>query len=154
MKAPLITDTFGDTLKYLRRRARLTQRELALAVGYTEAHICRLEKNERLPDVTTVAALFLPALALENDPAHLQRLLQQATEARHERQPTSVTINQITIEHQIEQELGILEDVPGSLALHIARPAWIRRIQTTLTQTHAVIVCGLPGVGKTVLAAT
>jgi tetratricopeptide (TPR) repeat protein len=29
--------TFGDLLKYLRRRARLTQRELSIAVGYSEA---------------------------------------------------------------------------------------------------------------------
>jgi transcriptional regulator with XRE-family HTH domain len=56
--------TFGDDLKYLRRRARLTQRELAQAVGYTEAHICRLEKNQRPPDLTTIAALFGPALPL------------------------------------------------------------------------------------------
>jgi hypothetical protein len=29
--------TFGDLLKYLRRRARLTQRELSIAVKYSEA---------------------------------------------------------------------------------------------------------------------
>ena len=41
--------TFGDLLKYLRRRARLTQREVAIAVGYSEAHISRLEQNQRPP---------------------------------------------------------------------------------------------------------
>ncbi len=31
--------TFGDLLKYLRRRERLTQLELSIAVGYSEAQI-------------------------------------------------------------------------------------------------------------------
>jgi hypothetical protein len=33
-------------LKFLRRRARLTQRALGLAVGYTEGHISRLEQDQ------------------------------------------------------------------------------------------------------------
>ncbi|MCB9134533.1 MAG: helix-turn-helix domain-containing protein [Anaerolineales bacterium] len=154
MKAPMMTETFGESLKYLRRRARLTQRELALAVGYSEAQICRLEKNERLPDVTTVAALFIPALTLENNPAHLEHLLKQAAQAHDTRHPASITINQVTIQHEIEQELGLLEDIPAPLASHIPRPAWTQRIQTALAQDRGVMVCGLPGVGKTVLAAT
>jgi len=60
--------TFGDLLKYLRRRAQLTQRELAIAVGYTEGHVSRLETNQRPPDLATVAALFVPALDLEVNP--------------------------------------------------------------------------------------
>jgi len=44
---------FGDLLKYLRRRARLTQRELSIAVGYSEAQISRLEQNQRPPDLAT-----------------------------------------------------------------------------------------------------
>ena len=42
--------TFGDLLKYLRRREHLTQLELSIKVGYSEAQISRLEKNQRLPD--------------------------------------------------------------------------------------------------------
>jgi hypothetical protein len=42
--------TFGDLLRFLRRRAGLTQRELSIAVGYSEAQISRLEQNERVPD--------------------------------------------------------------------------------------------------------
>jgi DNA-binding XRE family transcriptional regulator len=37
--------TFGDMLKYLRRRARLTQHELAIAVGYGREQITTLENN-------------------------------------------------------------------------------------------------------------
>ena len=41
--------TFGDLLKYLRKRAQLTQRELSIAVGYSESQISRLEANLRMP---------------------------------------------------------------------------------------------------------
>jgi transcriptional regulator with XRE-family HTH domain len=59
--------TFGDLLKYLRRHERLTQLELSIAVGYSEAQIGRLEKNQRRPDLTALKALFIPALHLENE---------------------------------------------------------------------------------------
>lgn len=59
---------FGDLLKYLRRRERLTQLELSIAVGYSEAQICRLEKNQRTPDLTALKALFIPALHLKMNP--------------------------------------------------------------------------------------
>jgi len=35
--------TFGELLKYLRRQARITQRELAIAVGYSDTQISRIE---------------------------------------------------------------------------------------------------------------
>jgi len=53
--------TFGEMLHYLRRRAQMTQQELALAVGYSESMISRLEHDERQPDVATIQALFVPA---------------------------------------------------------------------------------------------
>ena len=53
---PATFETFGDLLKYLRKRARLTQEELARAVGYSRAHFVRLEKNQRLPDLTCARA--------------------------------------------------------------------------------------------------
>jgi len=40
----------------LGERAQLTQRELAIAVGYTEGHASRLETNQRPPDLATVAS--------------------------------------------------------------------------------------------------
>ena len=40
-------DTFGTLLRFLRRRAGLKQRELAARVGYSEAHISRLEGGQR-----------------------------------------------------------------------------------------------------------
>jgi hypothetical protein len=47
---PASLTTFGDLLKHLRRRARLTQRAVAIEVGYSEVYISRLESNQRAPD--------------------------------------------------------------------------------------------------------
>src|SRR5262245_41804059 len=77
--------TFGDLLKYVRRRARLTQRELSIAVGYSEAQISRLEQNLRSPDPASLTALFIPALYLEDDPLIVSRLMELAARARGEK---------------------------------------------------------------------
>ncbi len=79
--------TFGDLLKYLRRCSGLTQRELSIAVGYSDTQISRLEQNERLPDLATVSARFLPVLHLENQPEVSARLLELASLARREDAP-------------------------------------------------------------------
>jgi WD40 repeat protein/transcriptional regulator with XRE-family HTH domain len=79
--------TFGDLLKYLRRRARLTQLELSITVGYSEAQISRLEKNLRLPDLTALKALFIPALHLEDEPQLAARFLELAESSRQEDAP-------------------------------------------------------------------
>lgn len=73
---------FGALLRYLRRRARLTQHELALSVGYSRAQVSLLETGQRRPDVTAVAALFVPALNLESDPPLARWLLELAARAR------------------------------------------------------------------------
>jgi WD40 repeat protein len=81
--------TFGDLLKFLRRRASLTQRELSIAVGYSDAQISRLEQNERLPDLATISARFLPVLMLEDQPEAAERLLKLASAVRREDAPAS-----------------------------------------------------------------
>ncbi|HEY9527217.1 MAG TPA: helix-turn-helix domain-containing protein, partial [Anaerolineales bacterium] len=79
--------TFGDLLKYLRRRERLTQLELSITVGYSEAQIGRLEKNQRRPDLAALKALFIPALHIENEPDLITRFLELAQSARQEDAP-------------------------------------------------------------------
>lgn len=79
--------SFGDLLKYLRRCERLTQLELSIMVGYSEAQIGRLEKNQRRPDLTALKALFIPALHLENEPELLKHFLELAESARQEDAP-------------------------------------------------------------------
>ena len=79
--------TFGDLLKYLRRRAGLTQRELSIAVSYSDTQISRLEQNERMPDLATLTARFLPALQIEDQPEVAERLLELAVTMRREDAP-------------------------------------------------------------------
>src|SRR5512143_1350902 len=80
--------TFGDLLKYLRRRQRLTQLELSIAVGYSEAQISRLEQDQRLPDLTAIKALFIPALHLEDESQLAAHFLELAQSARQDDAPT------------------------------------------------------------------
>lgn len=79
--------TFGDLLRFLRRRAGITQMELALAVGYSDAQISRLEQNLRLPDIPTIEARFVTALDLEDEPKSVARLLDLAANVRREDAP-------------------------------------------------------------------
>ncbi len=79
--------TFGDLLRYLRRRVSLTQMELAGAVGYSHTQISRLEQNLRLPDLSTIEANFVFALGLEDEPKAVARLLELAANVRREDAP-------------------------------------------------------------------
>lgn len=79
--------SFGELLKFLRRRERLTQLELSISVGYSEAQISRLEKNQRLPDITALKALFIPALHLQDEPQLVARFLELAQSARQQDAP-------------------------------------------------------------------
>lgn len=85
--SPESFETFGDLLKFLRRREQLTQLELSIGVGYSEGQISRLEQNQRLPDITALKALFIPALHLENEPELAARFLYLAKSARLEDAP-------------------------------------------------------------------
>ncbi|MGE5251905.1 MAG: helix-turn-helix domain-containing protein, partial [Bacteroidota bacterium] len=89
--APASFKTFGDLLKYLRRRERLTQLELSVAVGYSESQISRLEQNQRQPDLAAVKALFVPALHVDELPGMTERLLKLAETARQEESPAPGT---------------------------------------------------------------
>ena len=78
-QVPLTTfNTFGDLFKYLRRRARLTQRDLSIAVGYSEAQISRLENNQRPPEQAALKALLIPALGIDDEPEVIARLTELA----------------------------------------------------------------------------
>lgn len=79
--------TFGDLLRFLRRRAGITQLELSIAVGYSDAQISRLEQNLRPPDLSTVEARFVTALELEEEPAAVAKLLDLAAHVRRENAP-------------------------------------------------------------------
>jgi WD40 repeat protein len=79
--------TFGDLLRFLRRRAGITQLELSIAVGYSDAQISRLEQNLRPPDLPTIEARFVSALGLEDESKAVARLLDLAANVRREDAP-------------------------------------------------------------------
>jgi len=157
--SPLGFDIFGDLLKYLRKRAQLTQRELAIAVGYSEAHITRLEKNQRLPDLSTLAALFVPALSLEDEPDTIARLLELAALARAENLPSN---GNLMVRHSIEREVvetfearEIPTNLPLQLTSFIGRGREIQEIESLLRgeeKYKLVTLVGAGGCGKTRLA--
>jgi WD40 repeat protein len=79
--------TFGDLLRYLRRRVGITQTELSIAVGYSISQISRLEQNLRPPDIPTIQARFIQPLCLEDEPKTVARLLELAATIRREDAP-------------------------------------------------------------------
>src|SRR4051794_13423443 len=79
------TIPFGVLLKELRKRAGMTQRDLAAALNYSDSLISNLEHGQRLPDVHAVVTRFIPALGLQDEPVMATGLIEQAAAARGER---------------------------------------------------------------------
>jgi predicted ATPase/Tfp pilus assembly protein PilF len=142
VNSPASFKTFGDLLKHLRRRAQLSQRELALAVGYHYAHISRLEHNQRLPDAATIKALFVPALRLENEPAWVARLLALAAAAHGETAPAASGF------------LYARPALPTPLTPLLGRETVMAeaRAQLDRAEVRLLTLSGPPGIGKTRLA--
>ena len=150
--------TFGDLLKYLRRRARLTQREVAIAVGYSEAQVSRLEQNLRPPDLAAVTALFIPALYLEDEPEIVARLMELAAQARGEELPRNSVI---TFSRSVQKEIlenvrsvedNVLNNLPFQLTSFVGRGREIAEIKDLLGKAKLVTLTGSGGCGKTRLA--
>ena len=59
-----LVPTFGALLKHVRKRAGMTQGDLAAAVGYSVSFVSVLEQNRRLPDVDSRAPGVCPGLGL------------------------------------------------------------------------------------------
>lgn len=159
-------DVFGAALKYHRKRARLTQDELGRAVGYSRQYISLLESGRRLPDVTTLAALFVPALRLTQDPASAQRLLELAATTGR----TTLTAQHVTVHAEpppadsipndtLAKAFGWYIQMDPESALHLANAmsgqwrargqyaearAWLRQILScstseTVSRAHALL---------------
>jgi predicted ATPase/DNA-binding XRE family transcriptional regulator len=132
--------TFGELLRFLRRRAKLTQRELAIAVGYSESQISRLEKNERAPDDATLAAQFVPALFIDEEPQWVARLL---------------GLGAATSPHALEIK-PTPHNLPIQLTSFIGREKEILEIKQLLSEREGNIrlltLTGHGGCGKTRLA--
>jgi ATP/maltotriose-dependent transcriptional regulator MalT/transcriptional regulator with XRE-family HTH domain len=142
-------NSFGDLLHHLRRRARLTQTELGIAVGYSNGQISRLEQNRRLPDQATLTALFMPALQLEGERDWANRLLQLASEARRQ----SVENEATPTPDEPTVECMAVESIPRPAPYEVERPQLQAKIQARLTSERCVALCAVGGMGKTTLTA-
>lgn len=149
-QAPPSIASFGELLKYLRRRARLTQRQLAIEVGYSEVHISRLEGGYRPPDEQLLLALFVPALDLQQAPELVSRLLELARGGRG--RPRGG--REEAAQPDAAAAACVLEAIPLPPAAHVVRREVLGRLHQRLTNDRVIAVCGLPGMGKTTLAAT
>ena len=146
--------TFGDLLRQLRRRAGLTQGQLAKAVGFSVSQISRLEKDDRLPNLDLLIEQFLPALALENEPRLAQQLITLAAEARGEQAPVLASpqstddLARVAIS---DTEISTLPTLPIPL---VGRDQDINAIGKRLVEApgRLLTLIGPPGVGKTQLA--
>lgn len=144
---------FGDYLRILRRRARLTQAELGIAVGYSDAQICRLETGRRPPDLATLVALFLPALGLDDRAPDAVRLLELAGQARGDQPGRWLQQAQPAGAPQDQPVAAPPEPVAGRPAL-IGRASQLSLIADTLRARSArlLTIVGPAGIGKTHLA--
>jgi predicted ATPase/DNA-binding XRE family transcriptional regulator len=142
---PEAFEDFGSLLRHLRRRARLTQRELGLAVGYSEAHIARLESNQRRPNLSVVSAQFSEALQLHEGPAWSARLMALAGD-KLEPLPTP----------QSETSAAPMNpptNLRAQLTEFVANDDTLRHVAQLLAATRLLTLTGIGGVGKSRLAA-
>ena len=145
--SPASFTTLGELIRYLRERARLSQRELAAQVNYHYSTISRIEKNNHIPDIPTLMGRFVPALDVEDKPEWIARLRELADpEERLESAPKAGTT--LAGEDSTPAPLP----VPFTPLLgreHEADSLWemLRRADVRL-----VTLVGPPGVGKTRLA--
>ena len=142
----LFATSFGHLLRFLRKRAHLTQRELAVLVGYSDAQINRYEKDMRTPDVSVVAARFIKALGLESDSEIAAKLISLA------HQPTSSLTPAVAADSRHESYTH--SKLPSPASSLFGREEDIQAVLEILSRTHArlLTLVGPPGVGKTRLA--
>jgi transcriptional regulator with XRE-family HTH domain len=149
--SPASFPSFGDLLRYLRKRAELSQRELALHVGYHYSYMSRIENNEYIPNSAMLMARFVPALGLEKEPAWTRRLLELATAG--EKSPAAPSIELITDPGTTDHG-----SLPGLFPVSLTPLLGRQKEVTTLVQylsrsdVRLITLIGAPGVGKTRLA--
>lgn len=145
---------FGALLRQLRRRAGLTQGELAATVGFSAAQISRLEKNARLPDVTQIIEQFVPALLLDEEPHLAQRLVELAAAARGVSTAGQTGIRRTVQVSVREEPVTVEHDLPLPPTTLVGRKRTIAAVTNRLLSVpgRLLTLVGPPGVGKSRIA--
>jgi predicted ATPase/DNA-binding XRE family transcriptional regulator len=132
--------TFGELLRYARKRAHLTQHELGSQIGYHHSYISYLEKNLRLPDKAVLLGRIVPALGLETESDIVERLLVLSSQQR--------------IKSPLHDSSSVLGNLPANLTPILGREQEIELACQLLSREdiRLLTVIGPPGVGKTKLA--
>ncbi|MCB0057964.1 MAG: helix-turn-helix domain-containing protein, partial [Caldilineaceae bacterium] len=134
--------TFGDFLRFLRKRAGLTQSDLGAAAGYSVSFISTLESGKRRPDPAAVSQRFVAALRLENEPNLAARLLELAGG------PAALDVSSATPAHAAG---STLPQLPVELIGRRDDVDWICR-RLMVHPGRLMTLTGPPGIGKTSLA--
>jgi len=140
--------TFGELLRYARKRTRLTQRELAAQVGYHHSYVSYLEKNLRVPEEAVLMGRFVPALGLEDEPEVVARLLELIREKKRK----SLIPALMGTESIVSQEKA--GSLPINLTSMVGRESESALLHQMLASPdiRLITIVGPPGVGKTRLA--
>jgi predicted ATPase len=136
--------TFGEMLRHLRLRAGLTQDEFGLAVGYSRAHVARLESGQRTPNIGAVQARFIEALQLRDEPGWAAQLVELA---RHAQADASLEASLPVVPRSLHRS-----NLPVQLTRFIGHAHDIEALHQLLSQHRLVTLTGAGGVGKTRLA--
>ncbi|MCL4506638.1 MAG: tetratricopeptide repeat protein [Chloroflexi bacterium] len=136
----------------------MTQRELGIAVGYSEAQIARLERGRRLPDLATIRAQMIPALHLEDEPEVAARLVELAEQARGK--PAAPAAPVVAPPEKTSAEAAPVaataakrrNNLPAPLTRFIGHARDITEITHLLASNRLVTLTGPGGMGKTRLA--
>ncbi|HNC09482.1 MAG TPA: tetratricopeptide repeat protein [Anaerolineales bacterium] len=156
---PIPAQSFGDALRFLRKRAHLTQDELGRMVGYSREQIARLENGSRLPDLAVIAALFIPALDIGRQSQLSQQLLELAGQTRStEGMNQRITVSR-TVQTRTQRAVEVVSEetpqfhLPAPLFPILGRETELARVtDLLLNEARLVTLIGAPGIGKTRLA--
>ncbi len=138
-------------LHYLRRQERLTQRELAIAVGYSESMISRLEHGDRVPDTATILALFVPALHVAGQSDVVAQFVRLAEQSRREVAGKDKEYSPKEGGHSRRTALMQLR-LPVRLTSFVGREDDVLALAKQLVRSRLVTLTGPGGSGKTSLA--
>jgi len=155
--SPTTFSSFGEILRYLRKRAELSQRDLAARIGYHYSYMSRIESNEYLPDSATLMARFIPALGLEKEPEWTKRLLELIN---HEATTATPTQDEIPASFVSEPDPSPTDSgsplsiFPVSLTPLLGRENDVATLVELLARrdVRLITLIGPPGVGKTRLS--